>query len=192
MRVLKALTFAAFASAGVLWAADHLLGTDEGENLLVTVLRSQTDAPTGREQAIVVPTGGAPRVEAALELQRRTGLPLLLTGQGDGEYERVLRSAAAGPVLHEGRATDTEQNAAYSRCVAGPRRWQSVYLVSDALHLRRASAWFRWYGFEVTAVDSGMPGGGLPQWRGNARHEWAGLVEFTAKALAWRRLPCPA
>ncbi len=99
------------------------------------------------------------RIRAAAALQRRTGLPLLITGGPVSRKEPVpiaaLMAASANadfgvPVRWvEPRARDTRENAAFSAPLLRADGIVSVWLVTHAWHMPRASAAFAREGIAV-------------------------------------------
>lgn len=149
----------------------------------------------GDEMAIVLLGGHMSRLPAAIELQRKTRLPLLMSGARSEDYLPPLRSA--GTVLVEDRSFTTEQNAAYSSCILAARGIRSVFLITAGHHTRRAAGWFRYYGIEVSPVPVQQPGlTGAARYRialhdaEAAAHEWLGLIDLWAAMLTKRRIPC--
>ncbi|MCX7627699.1 MAG: YdcF family protein [Methylophilaceae bacterium] len=151
---------------------------------LLSVLESGYDGPvdaTTSAQAIVVLGGGtrfdAPefghdtlemasleRLRYAALLQRRTGLPILVTGgdpAGRGVAEavlmqRVLEQEFGVPVRWvEGASNDTIQNAARSRKLLAEAGVETILLVTHAWHMARAKMLFERAGFKVIPAGTG-------------------------------------
>jgi uncharacterized SAM-binding protein YcdF (DUF218 family) len=106
--------------------------------------------------------GTLSRVRYAAELQRRSGLPILVSGgapaggtPGGETMKAALERDFGGNVKWVERASrDTAENAAYSAGMlksAGVRR---IALVSHGWHLRRAIPLFERQGFEVVAAPT--------------------------------------
>ena len=149
-------------------------------------------------QAIVVLTGGDWRIREAARLQRETGLPVLASG-GDGEADAIkkhLESDFHVPVRWtEGRSLNTEQNALFSAAILARENIQTIFLVTHALHMRRARMMFSDRGFEVIAAPTDFSshapfqwGDFLPSPEGrklakSALHETVGLVWYRARQL---------
>ncbi|HJV53342.1 MAG TPA: YdcF family protein [Noviherbaspirillum sp.] len=202
-----------------------LISTPAGALLLATPLENRSAALTSAKntgaQAIVVLGGGriwhAPeyggrdlpkpipllRLRYAAQLQRETGLPVLVSGgapDGASESEaavmaRSLREDFAVPVRWiEGASDDTRQNAELSARLlraAGVRR---ILLVTDSLHMPRAQTLFMQAGMDVVAAPASLLGRGpllvtdfLPDGEGlnrahYAMHEWLGIAWNGIKA----------
>jgi uncharacterized SAM-binding protein YcdF (DUF218 family) len=219
------------AVAGSGLALLAFLCTGAGAQLFVRPLEAMTMALRAPEsagaQAIVVLAAGslrqAPeyggrtipdyialaRLRYAAHLQRRTGLPLLVSG-GNGNiggdpaaprrvYAKADAMAAAlredfgVPVRWiEARSYDTADNAAFSAAMlhaAGVRR---ILLVTDAMHMPRAHAVFARAGLEVvdapTMFFSRRPlslDAWVPEVEG-MRLSWYAIYEWIG--LAWYRL----
>lgn len=146
------------------------------------------------------------RITYGAWLQRRTGLPLLVSGgQGDPERNvapkatvmaRVLREQFNTPVRWiEDRSDTTAANAALSAPIlkaAGVRR---VLLVTHAMHMERARLSFERHGIAVApaptmfhsrAVWSAwmlLPTAGGLYRSYYATHEWVGLLWYKMHAL---------
>lgn len=178
----------------------------------------ETDAP----QAIVVLGGGrlrqapeyggtdVPSLEAlsrlrhAARLQRQTGLPLLIAGgRPDAAAEseawimaQVLQQDFAVPARWlETESSNTAENAAFSAAILQPLQIMRIWLVTDAVHMRRAQRVFRQHGFEPLAAPTTFMAQGplglmdfVPQARELARsnyalHEWIGLLWYRVRHL---------
>ncbi|MBB3142077.1 YdcF family protein [Halomonas organivorans] len=136
-------------------------------------------------------------------LQRRSGLPILVSGGRVHADERgseaglmaaALRDVFDVPVRWtEDRSTDTAENARYSAAILATEGIERVALVSQAWHLARASAEFERAGLTVTPAPTGFaspPPKGLAAWRpsayhlhqsSRALHEWLGLADAWLK-----------
>jgi uncharacterized SAM-binding protein YcdF (DUF218 family) len=190
----------------LLLAVGYLATTEKGAAVAMSSMPHQDAlAPMGvRPTAIVLLSGGVRwRLPKAAEVQRATGLPLIVTGRNSEPYVELLRRVGVNTLRVEGNSTDTEQNAAFTSCVASHSSIRSIYLVTDSVHMRRALAWFKYYGLAVEPVNAGPPFPGtssdawLPSRIGWQRskaviHEWLGLLDFAAARLLGRRLGCPA
>lgn len=140
-----------------------------------------SSADLGKVQAIVVLGGGnyhrAPeygrdtvglatleRVRYAVHLQRRSGLPMLVTGgapyggQPEGEtMKEVVERELGGKVRWtESESRDTAENAAYSARMLVKDGVRRVALVSQGWHLPRAIALFEAQGLQVVAAPVGF------------------------------------
>ena len=139
------------------------------------------------------------RLRYGAALQRRTGLPILVSGGRPGSnmpsmaelMARALRDEFQVPVRWlEERSYNTAQNAEFSAEIlvkAGARR---ILLVSTAWHLPRAAESFQRHGIEVVPAPTAFRGPPyenyrslLPHWAalrdtGYAMHEWFGRVYY--------------
>lgn len=218
--------------AGTALAALALLSTTGGARLLVAPLERLSTPLRAPEraaaQAIVVLTSGrlqnAPeygdrdipdyvalaRVRYAAHLQRRTGLPLLVTGgngaSGDplpGRRGYVKADAVATALREdfgvpvkwiEPRARDTADNAAYSAALLRADGIGRILLVTDAMHMPRACAAFVRAGLDVVGAPTMFfstqaqgPGAWVPSAEGLRRsryamHELIGLLWYRLRA----------
>ncbi|MFO1056640.1 MAG: YdcF family protein [Dongiaceae bacterium] len=107
------------------------------------------------------------RVRYAAILQRRTGLPLLVTGGPlwpggvpvSEVMAQVLRAELGVPVRWvEDQSDDTWDNAARSARILAGAGLHRVLLVTQAWHMRRARIAFRAAGLEVIAAPTGITG----------------------------------
>jgi uncharacterized SAM-binding protein YcdF (DUF218 family) len=173
--------------AGSGLAALAFLSTNGGARLFVAPLENATAPLRAPEragaQAIVVLAAGrlqhAPeyggrdipdyialaRVRYGAHLQRKTGLPLLVSGGGtrgaeakadDADYSYAqamadaLREDFGVPVKWvEGRSRDTFENANFSAALLRADGVKRILLVTDAMHMVRARAVFQRAGLEV-------------------------------------------
>lgn len=142
------------------------------------------------------------RLRAGAALQRRTGLPILVTG-GTVQPDRTpvatvmadsLRNDFQVPVAWvESASLDTWQNAAFSADILKQRGIRSVYVVTQGWHMPRAVVAFRHAGLIVTAVPTSMEtpfdpiaGDFLPHasawgWSYFALHEWIGWAWYAIR-----------
>lgn len=168
----------------------------------IVVLSAEADRH-GREYGHAV--AGAltmQRLRYGAFLQRRTGLPLLVSGgvpdRNSPPLAQLMADAARTefgvPVQWlEDRSADTWQNAEYSAALLLPAGKRRVLLVTSAWHLPRASASFRRFGLEVVPAPTGFRApaldgwtGWLPQWSGLkdscfALHEWVGALVYALR-----------
>jgi len=175
--------------AGTGLALLAFLSTTGGARLLVAPLENMTAAVQDPEragaQAIVVLAAGrlrrAPeydgrdipdyiglaRLRYAAHLQRRTGLPILVSGgvgtgdadaRGNSEADSMaaaLRDDFGVPVKWlEGRSRDTAENAAFSAAMLRADGVKRILLVTDAMHMPRASAVFARAGMDVVSAPT--------------------------------------
>lgn len=148
------------------------------------------------------PTAGAGQLERlryAAQLQRQTGLPLMVVG-GDALKIGLTGAQIMAPILIEelavpvhfadGRSEHTFDNARYSAEVLRKRGIDRVVLVTHAWHMRRSAAAFRAEGLEVVPAPTRFTIPGplergvfslLPQSHAlmqvnQALHEWLGIL----------------
>jgi uncharacterized SAM-binding protein YcdF (DUF218 family) len=135
-------------------------------------------------------------------LQRRTGLPLLVSGGVPGHDSISLAAMMAAAAREEfgvavrwleERSYDTWENAAFSAELLRRDGVDTVLLVSSAWHLPRAAAAFRAHGLHVVEAPTGFradPVEGwtawLPHWSGLkdtclALHEWCGRLVYALR-----------
>ena len=217
--------------AGTGLAALAFLSTNVGASFLVRPVEAMTAPLLAPEragaQAIVVLAAGrlrrAPeyggrdipdylalaRLRYAAHLQRRTGLPVLVSG---GTGIKGLRSGAPGPAyaladamaaaLHEdfgvpvrwleSRSRDTAENAACSAEMLHKDGVRRILLVTDAMHMPRARLAFERAGLEVVSAptmffsdQARSPGAWIPSAEG-MRRSWYATYELLG--IAWYRL----
>jgi uncharacterized SAM-binding protein YcdF (DUF218 family) len=219
--------------AGAGFAAMAFLSTNAGAGFFVTPLEAKTTVLLAPEragaQAIVVLAAGqlenAPeydsqaipdyvalaRLRYAAHLQRRTGLPVLVSGGNGGdkvdvndkdrEYAKAdamavaLRADFGVPVKWiEPNSRDTAENAAYSAELLRPGGVKRILLVTDAMHMPRARAAFLRTGLEVVDAptmffrDQALGAGAwLPSAEGMRRswyaiYEWIGIAWYNLRA----------
>lgn len=217
--------------AGTGLAALAFLSTVAGARIFVTPLERMTSPLQEPEragaQAIVVLAAGrvrsAPeygsrdipdyvalaRLRYAARLQRRTGLPILVSGGNgssgvdpsvdDRAYTKAdamataLREDFGVPVKWiETRSRDTGENATYSAALLRADNVTRVLLVTDAMHMPRARAAFERAGLDVisapTMFFSAQPrqyAAWVPSAEG-MRRSWYAIYELLG--IAWYRL----
>lgn len=142
------------------------------------------------------------RLRKGAAVARRTGLPVLVSG-GPLYGEAVTLSALMAqsfvldfsmpPPWQESRSTTTWENAAESAAFLQARGISSVYLVTHAMHMRRALLAFRHFGLTATPIPVRadpfppfLPGLLLPTpaaWQQSyyAFHEWVGWLAYTLR-----------
>lgn len=217
--------------AGAGLAALAFLSTAVGAQCFVSPLERLTSPVQAPEragaQAIVVLAAGrlqdAPeyggrdipdyvalaRLRYAAHLQRRTGLPVLVSGGNgasgidpnadDRAYTKADAMAAAlredfgVPVKWiETRSRDTGENAAYSAALLRADGVRRVLLVTDAMHMPRASAAFKRAGLDVISAPTmffSNQSRGFAAWLPSAegmRRSWYAIYELVG--MAWYRL----
>jgi uncharacterized SAM-binding protein YcdF (DUF218 family) len=142
------------------------------------------------------------RLRAGAALQRRTGLPVLVTGgvvQPDRPavadiMARSLREDFGVPVKWvENASVDTWQNASLSAEILQQQNIHSVYVVTQAWHLRRAVIAFHHAGLTVTAAPTSLEPPLDPDafdfmphalsWESSyyALHEWIGCLWYAMR-----------
>ncbi len=103
------------------------------------------------------------RIRYAAWLQRRTGLPLILTGGTERDDQRpmaeLMRDTLEGefgvPVAAiEGASRTTAENARFTAAILRSRGFDKVLLVSHGWHLPRAVDAFRLQGLQVTPAPT--------------------------------------
>lgn len=165
----------------------------------IVVLSAEADAHGPEYGGAVAGPLTMQRLRYGAMLQRRTGLPLLVSGGSPGtdlpSLAAVMAAAATAefgvPVRwQEARSADTRQNAAYSAAMLRADGVQSVLLVTSAWHMPRAAAAFAAAGLGVVPAPTGFrappPDLSLalvPHWHGLrdtalALHELFGLVWY--------------
>ena len=143
------------------------------------------------------------RLSAGAALERRTHLPILVSG---GTLERdeppiaelmadSLRNDFGVPVRWiEDRSRNTWENASDSAAILEPLGIHSVYVVTHAWHEHRAMIAFRRTGLRATAAPvqlDELNAGALPAataWLQSyyALHEWIGLAWYWLADHLWR------
>lgn len=105
------------------------------------------------------------RVRYAAFLQRRTGLPLLVSGGSPGGestaeadfMQKILVDEFRIPVKWiERESRTTLENARNSQVILSAAKVQHVYLVTHAWHMRRAALAFESVGIRVTSAPTGF------------------------------------
>jgi uncharacterized SAM-binding protein YcdF (DUF218 family) len=164
--------------------------------------------PDRPPQAIVILGGDTPqgtlgplsleRVRLGALLARRTGLPILVTGGSLRVYEAPVAVMMADSLVRdfqvpvqwiERNSSDTWENAHLSAIILREQGIKSVYLVTQAWHMRRAIVAFADTGIKVTALDcrtAPLAGGFVPEvgaWRASyfAMHEWVGWIWYSLR-----------
>lgn len=217
--------------AGAGLAALAFLSSTGGARFFVTPVEQQTSPLQVPEragaQAIVVLAAGrlraAPeyggrdipdyitlaRLRYAAHLQRRTGLPLLVSGGNgasgvdpDADDRAYTKADAMAAALREDfgvpvkwietRSRDTNENAAYSAALLRANGVKRILLVTDAMHMPRASAAFRRNGLDVISAPTmffSHQSQRLADWLPSAegmRRSWYAVYELLG--MAWYRL----
>ncbi len=165
----------------------------------IVVLSAEADRTGGEYGGATVGPMTLQRVRYAASLQRRTGLPLLVSGGVPGTdlpplagmMADLCRNELGVPVRWvEDRSTDTWENAEFSARMLRADGVQRILLVSSAWHLPRAVESFVAQGLDVVPAPTGFrppPFDGwaslLPHWSGLrdtslATHEWVGRFAY--------------
>ena len=176
----------ALFSTAVLW----IFSTPAFNVLLSHNLLTQYKSMTAKElkaqgvQAIVILGGGVEtgqpdgiqqlkptaldRLRHGIELSRKTGIPLLVTGgkgwgaQAGSENEAEISSRVAREAFHyqiqwtESEARDTQENATNSKQLLYDQGVRSIALVTHYWHMPRSLKAFQKAGFEVTPAPMGF------------------------------------
>jgi uncharacterized SAM-binding protein YcdF (DUF218 family) len=140
------------------------------------------------------------RIRAAAILEHTSALPILITGAGISEVMRsILRaeyhvSPAKLPARWaENWAGDTWENAQYAAAILLPEGVNTVYLVTDGWHMRRAMIAFRRAGLQVVPAPVALSLRPTPiaaDFLPNARswhetyyaaHEWLGCLYYVLR-----------
>jgi uncharacterized SAM-binding protein YcdF (DUF218 family) len=221
--------------AGIGLAALAVLSTTAGAAFLVRPVESMTAPLLAPEragaQAIVVLAAGrlqdAPeyggrdipdvlalaRLRYAAHLQRRTGLPLLVSGgtgtkglqaganDGSDGSDNALADAMATALREdfgvpvkwvEARSRDTFENASFSAAMLRTDGIRRILLVTDAMHMPRARAAFERAGMDVVSAPTlffGTQARSTGAWVPSAegmRRSWYAMYELLG--IAWYRL----
>jgi len=214
-------------TAGAGLAALAFLSSTGGAHFFVAPLENMTAPLLAPErasaQAIVVLAAGrlqrAPeyggrdipdytalaRLRYAAHLQRRTALPVLVSGGVGAGADRRARSAlgdAMAAALREdfgvpvrwieGRSRDTSENAAYSAAMLRADGVKRILLVTDAMHMARARAAFERAGLDVVSAPTiffSRQSLSLSSWVPSAegmRRSWYAIYELIG--LAWYKI----
>ena len=137
-----------------------------------------------------VSAAGLERLRYAARLRRKTGLPLLVSGGSayDGRtpeavlMNRVLQQdLGGGAAWLETASTNTMENAEYSARLLQQHHINRIYLVTHAVHMRRALWAFERQGLDVTPAPTVYGGYRLNE----TPVPW---IIPTLRALTWSRL----
>jgi uncharacterized SAM-binding protein YcdF (DUF218 family) len=180
---------------------DHLPVADA---IVVLASGRYRDAPEYGRDTVSVST--LARLQYAADLERATGLPLVLSGgsvQGESDaeaalMEQVLRSTFGidAEILTETKSRNTAENALYTKELLDARSWHRVLLVTYARDLPRAVGMFEQYGVNVIAApvrfDTSRADGpmAIGDWLPSAKsmyqfreacHEYVGLLWYRVR-----------
>lgn len=165
----------------------------------IVVLSAESDPIAAEYGHPVAGPVGMQRLRYAAWLQRRTSLPLLVSGGScgaDWSLAGTMADAAEDEFAvavrwREQRSTDTWENAVYSAALLRDEEVRTVLLVTSAWHMPRAVACFEAQGLEVIPAPTGfrVPSDfdathWLPQWEG-LRDSSLALHELAGHAYAW-------
>ena len=171
---------------------------DPPEAIVVLGNGRYTEAPE-YDLEDTVSAKGLERLRYAAFLQRKTGLPILVSGGAPGgedtaeaEHMQAVLAAdfRANVKWVERESRTTAENARDSQALLAPAKVRHIYLVTHAWHMRRAARAFESVGIKVTPAPTGfytlsraarMLGGYLPSAQGMyytslALHERLGLI----------------
>jgi uncharacterized SAM-binding protein YcdF (DUF218 family) len=143
------------------------------------------------------------RLLAGVQLEHEVRLPILVTGGATspagsptlaGRMAHVLAADFRTPATWEEAASaNTWQNAEFSARILHANHIDSIYLVTNAWHMKRAMFCFRHFGIRITAAPVrlakpglGEAGGFAPSINGWAAsyyafHEWIGLAWYALR-----------
>ncbi|MCB9879703.1 MAG: YdcF family protein [Planctomycetes bacterium] len=165
----------------------------------IVVLSAESDRAGVEYGAAVIGPMTMQRLRYAAFLQRRTGLPLLVSGGlpvlDTPTLAQMMKRCAEQefgvPVRWtEDHSGDTSQNADYSAELLKKDGVRTVLLVTSAWHMPRSADCFRRAGLEVVAAPTGFRGEPFdswtslfPHWNGMrdtslAMHEWGGRLVY--------------
>jgi uncharacterized SAM-binding protein YcdF (DUF218 family) len=162
------------------------------------------DVVRGGTQTAVLDLGpiSLERLQVGAALSRRTGLPILVSGGSLREGDAPVATLMADSLVHdfqvpvrwiEAGSPDTWQNAHMSAVILHKQSIRSIYLVTQAWHMRRAIMAFADTGITVTAAPPRLDRLLLPLaanfvpvvagWQESyyALHEWIGCVYYALR-----------
>jgi uncharacterized SAM-binding protein YcdF (DUF218 family) len=180
---------------------DHLPAADA---IVVLASGRYRSAPEYGHDTVSIAT--LARLQYAADLQRATGLPLVLSGgsvQGESDaeatlMEQVLRGTFGidAEIVTETKSRNTAENALYTKELLDARSWHRVLLVTHARDLPRAVGMFEQYGVSVVPApvrfdalpDDGpmLVGDWLPSANSmrqlrEAYHEYVGMLWYRVR-----------
>jgi len=168
----------------------------------IVVLSAEADRDGAEYGGPVIGPMTLQRLRYGATLQRRTGLPLLVSGGSPASGAPSLAAMmqrCAQEELHvpvrwvEGASADTSENARFSAQLLRQAGVQRVLLVTSAWHMPRASAAFAGAGLEVVPAPTAFRGPAVEGWSsfvphaGGLRdtclalHEWAGRLVYALR-----------
>ena len=146
------------------------------------------------------------RLQYAADLERATGLPLVITGgsvQGEADAESVIMAGVLRgtfgietQIATETRSKNTAENALYTKELLDARGWHRVLLVTHARHMPRSVEMFEQVGVAVipaplrfdtrstdgpTQVLDWLPSAKSMQQLREAFHEYVGLLWYRVR-----------
>ena len=137
---------------------------DPPEAIVVLGSGRYTEAPE-YDLADTVSVQGLERLRYAAFLQRKTGLPILVSGGAPGgedtaeaEHMQTVLSEDfhANVKWVERESRTTSENARYSQALLASAKVRHIYLVTHAWHMRRAARAFESAGIKVTPAPTGF------------------------------------
>jgi uncharacterized SAM-binding protein YcdF (DUF218 family) len=175
---------------------------DPPQAIVVLGANRYAEAPEYEYQDTVGPLG-LERLRYAAWLQRKTGLPILVSGGtpgGESTPEAELMRAVLADELKatvkwsESQSRNTTENARFSQALLAENKIKHVYLVTHAWHMRRAARSFESVGLQVTPAPTGFlqPERHLRQVRNYLPSGWGlyltGLALRERMAFTWSGL----
>ncbi len=162
------------------------------------------DVVRGGTQTAILDVGpiSLERLQVGAALSRRNGLPILVSGGSLREGDAPVATLMADSLVHdfqvpvrwiEAGSLDTWQNAHMSAVILHKQSIRSIYLVTQAWHMRRAIMAFADTGITVTAAPPRLDRLLLPLaanfvpvvagWQESyyALHEWIGCVYYALR-----------
>lgn len=170
---------AALPASGALPAADAIV-----------VLSAEADRHGTEYGDAVAGSMTMQRLRYGAALQRRTGLPLLVSGGVPGTGLPSLAALMQRAAVHEfgvpvrwleERSADTRENATFSADLLRRDGVRRILLVTSAWHMPRAIACFRGEQIEAIAAPTGFRGPAIEDWQSFVPR-WSGLRD-TSLAL---------
>jgi uncharacterized SAM-binding protein YcdF (DUF218 family) len=137
---------------------------DPPEAIVVLGSGRYTEAPE-YDMTDTVNAQGLERLRYAAFLQRKTGLPILVSGGAPGGEESTEAEHMQTVLGTEFRANvkwveresrNTMENARFSQNVLAAAKVRHIYLVTHAWHMRRATRAFESVGIRVTPAPTGF------------------------------------